>query len=147
MFVFLTLSLSLTPAIVLRHRISNTSSLSLSIFRSVQDSEPYVAIGKIRALYIRTLIDREMFWLDQILSLSLPKAQAARLIRLCTSSPTAGTMLPRKVNLSTVSIASPFMVIFFLSLDITLHFDVLIFMPHLLQACCSLSVAVWRGLY
>ena len=50
MLTFLTLSHSLTPAMVLRHRISNASSLFLSIFRSVQDSEPYVAIGKIRAL-------------------------------------------------------------------------------------------------
>ena len=33
---------------------------------------------------------------------------------------------------------------FLLSLDITWHFDVLIFMPHFLQACSSLSVAIWR---
>ena len=50
MLTFLILSLSVTPAMVLRHRISNTSSLFLSIFRSVQDSELYVAIGKIRVL-------------------------------------------------------------------------------------------------
>ena len=36
------------------------------------------------------------------------------------------------------------MVMFLLSLEITLHFDVLIFMPHFLQACSSLSVAIWR---
>ena len=34
------------------------------------------------------------------------------------------------------------MMMFLLSLDITLHFDVLIFMPHFLQACSSLSVAI-----
>ena len=59
MLTFLTLSLSLTPAMVVIHRISNTSSLFLSIFHSVQDSEPYVAIGKIRALYIDPHLDSQ----------------------------------------------------------------------------------------
>ena len=66
----------------LRHLILNDSTLRWSALRRVQDSAPYVAIGRIRALYnIFTLRDLEMSWFDQIVLLSLPNDHAANLVR------------------------------------------------------------------
>ena len=47
---FLSLSLSETPKIERRHLISKTFNVYFVDFFKVQDSEPYVAIGRIREL-------------------------------------------------------------------------------------------------
>ena len=74
-----------------------------------------------------------MAWLLQILFRSLPKAQAASLVRLFTSASTEGTLLPRNTNSSTLSTTLLLIVISRSSDDITLHFVGLIFIPHRLH--------------
>ena len=74
-----------------------------------------------------------MCWLLQILFRSLPKAQAASLLRLFTSASTEGTLLPRNTYSSTLSTTLLLIVISRSSDDITLHFVGLIFIPHRLH--------------
>ena len=58
--MFGTLSLLETPMMVLRHLISNDSSLRLSIVLNVQVSDAQVAIGTISALYSLAFMDFEI---------------------------------------------------------------------------------------
>ena len=74
------LFLSVTPRMALRQRISNTSSLRVSLDQMVHVSDANVAIGIIRALYRAKHID----FLFQMASISRPNAADASLIRLIT---------------------------------------------------------------
>ena len=104
---FLSLSRLVTPRIVLRHLISNTRRLSISFSLVVHASEPYIAIGRIRALYSLVLRFLEIFLEVHIVLLRRPNACDARDIRLFTSDPQSGTKLPRNMNLSILGTFSP----------------------------------------
>ena len=104
---FLSLSRLVTQSIVLRHLISNTRRLSISFSLVVHASEPYIAIGWIRALYSLVIRFLEIFLEVHIVLLRRPNACDARDIRLFTSDPQSGTKLPRNMNLSTLGTITP----------------------------------------
>ena len=81
---FLSLSLRVTPRMALRQRISNTSSLRVSLALRVHVSDAYVAMGTIRALYRRIFRALNIDFFFQIASLSRPNAVDASPIRLIT---------------------------------------------------------------
>ena len=118
---FLSLSLRVTPRMALRQRISNTSSLRVSLDLRVHVSDAYVAMGTIRALYRRIFRALHIDFFFQMASLSRPNAVDASPIRLITSLALFGTTLPRNTNSSTCSTSSPSMTIRWSLGEIVLH--------------------------
>ena len=140
MYTFVFLSLRETPNIARKHRISKDSKRLTSWFLSVQVSEAYVAIGRIKALDNLILRFLEISRLFHTVVLSLPKAVEASDILRSTSPDVVGNKLPRNTKLSTCSTSFPSNVIGVSLGDMILHLAPFIFMPHFRHASSSCFV-------
>ena len=93
----------------LQHHSSKASILLCSAFFIVQLSHPYMITGKTIALTRRTLVDKVMSLLFNMLSMlvitSLPKSKC--LLILWMQSLSAVILEPGKIKSATVSIVSP----------------------------------------
>ena len=103
----------------LEQRISNTSSLGVSSDLRVHDSDAYVVMGIIRALYRRTFRALLINFFSQMASPSRPNAVDASPIRLLTYA--FWHYASRNKNSSTCSTSFPSMTIFWSLGEISLH--------------------------
>uniref|UniRef100_A0AC11ELC0 Uncharacterized protein n=1 Tax=Ovis aries TaxID=9940 RepID=A0AC11ELC0_SHEEP len=94
---------------LLQHHSSKASILRCSAFFTVQFSHPYMTTGKTIALTRRTLVDKVMSLLFNILSrlviTFLPRSK--RLLISWLQSPTAVILEPKNIKSATVSTVFP----------------------------------------
>ena len=94
---------------LLQHHSSKTSIPQCSAFFIVQLSHPYMTTGKTIALTRRTLVDKVMSLLLNMLSrlviVFLPRSK--HLLIYWLQSPSAVILKPRKIKSDTVSTVSP----------------------------------------